>query len=255
VTAAADVITAQASVVLQSRQVVPLRSWMATGDRALQIVTPATSRLSAPLALRLCEPGSCWAVSDAGGYYDGFTGLALLWDGERFAPDPESRTYAPRFLGGPSGGIGQQVAVTFTVRHGPQGVFGEAIEAFCHALCARPPAGWGPAEPAGLRWDRSRFTDVTRGRYVRAVVVADDVFAASVSITPQADGGHLESATLFAGHADGKHLIAGVVAALPGLVSVGAEVRPGRSDLTVEPCWLGEPVQIDLGRSLNGGPP
>lgn len=252
--AAADVITSQTSVVLQTRQVVPLRSWMTAGERALQIVTPATSRLSAPLALRLCEPGSCWAVSDDGGYYDGFTGLALVWDGERFAPDPQRPTYAPRFLGGPSGGIGLQVALTFTVRHGPQGAFGEAIEAFCYALCRRPPAGWGPAEPAGLRWDRSRFTDVTRGRYVRAVVVAGDVFTASVSITPQDDGGHLESVTLFAGHADGQHLIAGVVAGLPGLVSVTAEVRPGRSDLTVEPCWLGEPVALDLRQSLNGGP-
>src|SRR3569833_3941156 len=147
---AADVLTSLAMVVLQSRPVGPLTTWRAEGlrlcsetRRGLQVVTPPESRITMPLRLVLTGPNSRWVVRADGGYYDGLTGVPLLWDGTVFMVDPAARAYAPGYTTPPAGPIGAQLTVTFRVRHTPEPAVGGAAEQICRSLTGEPP-GDGP---------------------------------------------------------------------------------------------------------------
>jgi hypothetical protein len=81
--------------------------------------------------------------------------------------------------------------------------------------------------------------------------------------TPTADGME-ESVTLVAGYPEAVQppiaslpALIGEVAAEHRLLSLSAQLSPGRSDLTVEPRWLGSPAPIGLAasRELGGGAP
>ncbi|MFV2196654.1 DUF6177 family protein [Nocardiopsis sp. LOL_012] len=77
----------RAVVVAQDREVVGFSSWLndAVGtygaERAIQVLTPAASRLTYALRTFLAGPLGRWVVRDADGtHFDGLTGLPLRWD-------------------------------------------------------------------------------------------------------------------------------------------------------------------------------
>ncbi|WP_106402376.1 DUF6177 family protein [Actinocorallia populi] len=245
-----DVLTAKASVLLQDRAVVPLLGWMAPEGRALQVVTPPTSRLTLPLSLALMGADDRWVVADGTVFYDGLTGHYLRWDGECFSPDPQAPGHAPGFTARSETAVGGQLFLTMESRV-PQGEpLAGALAQVCQAVLGYPPTGWGRTEPAGMRWDRARFTEELGSRPGRAVVVCSAGMVASTSVMPLPDGSHLEQSTVVIGFADPSTVpvpqMSGIVAKLPGVTAASAQVRFGRPDLTVEPRWTGAPVPIQL---------
>jgi len=245
-----DVLTPKASVLLQDRAVVPLLGWMAPEGRALQVVTPPTSRLTLPLSLALAGPDDRWVVADGDGFYDGLTGHHLRWDGECFGADPQRPGHAPAFTAGSESASGGQLFLSLESRV-PQGEqLAAALAQVCQSVLGYPPTGWGRTEPAGRRWDRARFTEALGGRGGRAVVVCSAGMVATTSVVPLQDGSHLEQSTIVIGFADPSTVpvpqMSGIVARLPGVTAASAQVRFGRPDLTVEPRWTGAPVPIQL---------
>ncbi|MEO3787020.1 DUF6177 family protein [Actinocorallia sp. B10E7] len=246
----ADVLTAKASVLLQDRAVVPLLAWMAPEGRALQVVTPPTSRLTLPLSLALVGPDDRWVVADGDVFYDGLTGHHLRWDGECFSPDPRAQGHAPGFTVKSEAATGGQLFLTLEDRVSSGEPLAGVLAQVCQAVLGYPPTGWGRNEPAGLRWDRGHFTEELRSRPGRAVVVCSAGMVATTSVMPLPDGSHLEQSTIVIGFADPSTVpvpqMSGIVARLPGVTAASAQVRFGRPDLTVEPRWTGAPVPIQL---------
>lgn len=246
----ADVLTDRAAVILQDRPVVPLRDWMAVDGRALQVVTPTTSRLSIPLSLALGESGSRWVVSEDGLHYDGLTGVPLLWDGSHFAQDPTANAHAPAYLVQSKEPVGAQIVITMETRTDPGHLLGGAVEQLCRAVTGQELTSWGPAEPAGFRWDRARYTEALTGRTARAIVASNTALVASVAVQSHPDGTHTEVFTAVTGFKDPSTApaaqVPSMLATVPGVMTAGAQVRFGRSDLTIEPRWLGAPVPIKL---------
>lgn len=246
----ADIITPRAAVFLQDRPVVPLLAWLTAEGRALQVLTPPTSRLTLPLSLALAGPDDRWVVVDGDVFYDGFTGHHLRWDGERFLLDPDAPGHAAAFTTKSGAASGGQLHLSLETRAAPGEPLGGALAQVCQAVLGYPPTGWGRAEPAGLRWDRGRFTEALGGRAGRAVVVCSAGMVAMTVVTPLADGSHQEHSTVVIGFADPSTVpvpqMSGIVGRLPGVTAAAAQVRFGRPDLTVEPRWIGAPVPIQL---------
>ncbi|TNY34486.1 DUF6177 family protein [Thermomonospora catenispora] len=255
-----DVMTPQAMVVLQDRPVAALTPWLAealgecaSSGRTLQIVTPATARLSMPL--RVAGAAVQWVVRDQGGYYEGLTGRPLQWDGRMFAPVPQARDYAPGFVTRPTGPIGTQLTLTYRARHLPQEPLGGQVERLITMLTGRPPVGWGEAEPAGRPWQRAELNTRVRehGGTLRLVVVGSGGGRTAQAIVEFSQGGAAEVTTLTVGHppADPPQ-----IAQLPALVeslvadqpvsSLLAQLSPGRVDVTYEPRWTGQPAPIGM---------
>lgn len=283
---AVDAITGKAMVVIQDRVVVPFSQWVADAlrvctesGRGLQIVTPLHSRLSMPLRLVLSGPNSRWVVRDdsAGSYYDGLSGVPLHWDGDAFVPVPDARDYAPAYTTRPTDLIGAQLTLTFQVRqeqvHQEQAEpLGAAVEQLCLSLTGQEPAGWGTAEPAANPWRRGDVADLYRRRVPRATwltVVGGGRRAAlgTMLLTPAASGVE-ETVTLVVGYPpDDRPPVAalptliGVLAVEQRLMSLFAQLTPGRPDLTTEPRWVGSPAPIGMavggaaGRALVPGVP
>jgi Family of unknown function (DUF6177) len=273
---AVDALTAKAMVVFQDRPVVPFTRWLADGlrvctetGRGLQIVTPPTTRITTPLRLVLTGPHSRWVVRADGGFYDGLSGGVLGWDGAAFAPSEQA--YAPAFTTPPRADIGAQLTVTFRVRHAAETMIGSAVEQMCLSLTSEPPGGWGTAEPATGRWRRDDLTELFRSGGSQALwltvvggAVADDGAVSGVlgGVKQQAVGTMLLSATP-AGIEEAVTLVVGYdrtqgppIGALPTMigalalehtvVSVFAQLSPGRADLTTEPRWVGQPAPIGM---------
>jgi hypothetical protein len=277
---AADVITPKSAVLVQDRPVVAFGPWLATALRdcnqsghALQIVTPPATRLSLPLRLVLAGETNPWVVgSSEAGYYDGLSGAPLHWDGEAFSLVPGARDYAPGYLTPPAGPIGIHLTLTFRVRYERQGLLGGAIEDIHGSLAGRPPLGWGTAEPATNLWAPADITALCNQRQGNPTWVmvtgggsetGPEALIGTVLYTPTSDGME-ESVTLVAGYTEATPppiaslpALIGEVAAEYRLLSLSAQLSPGRPDLTTEPRWLGSPAPIGLavGRELGGGAP
>ncbi|MCW2902952.1 MAG: hypothetical protein JWO67_5217 [Streptosporangiaceae bacterium] len=298
---AVDVMTPNAMVVLQDRPVVTFNPWLAealrvcgASGRALQIVTPATSRLSLALRLVLTGPGSCWVVRDGDTCYDGLTGRPMHWGGGAFVPVPEARDYAPGYTSRPKEPLGSQLTLTFRVRHGKGDLVGGAVGHLCQALTGRPPAGWGTAEPVANLWNLGDMTGLLRERAPRAtwlaVVGGGPAGEAPIdgggeprvgeSNRPAQPGGQgrtlgatmllsatqsgvEEAVTLAIGYpaADLPPVPAlpsliGSVAAQHRLASLFAQLSPGRADLTTEPRWAGSaaPIGMAMGAEMGARP-
>jgi hypothetical protein len=277
---AVDAVTAKAMVVIQDREVVPFSQWLADAlrvctesGRGLQIVTPVHSRLSMPLRLVLTGPNSRWVVRDdaAGGYYDGLTGVPLHWDGTAFVPVKDARDYAPAYVIRPRDQIGAQLTLTFQVRQEQIAAIGAAVEQLCMSLTGQEPAGWGTAEPAANRWRRDDVAGLHQRRAPRAtwltVVGGGRRAALGTMLLAPAQVGAEETVTLVVGYPpDDRPPVAalptliGVLAVEQRLLSLFAQLTPGRPDLTTEPRWVGSPAPIgmavggDMGRSAPGIP-
>jgi hypothetical protein len=253
---AIDVLTDQAAVVLQERSVVPLSSWLADAivtatrtSRLVQLVTPATSRLTFPLAEAVRTVGGRWVVQDErrGDYYDGLRGERLAWNGSAFLPS--YATPAPT-LGGIDGGT---LRLRVTVAHpaSEELQLGRLAELCFGILTGQPPQGWGVAEPAAQPWSRAEVTAYCRRRVPEPstlVVVGErTVGVLRVSRRPagvverlvlavgsSAAGPDLDAVDRLAGEL--SHSRAATVATMV------ASLLPGRSDTTVEPRFTGWPI-------------
>jgi hypothetical protein len=277
---AVDAVTAKAMVVIQDRVVVSFSQWLADAlrvctesGRGLQIVTPLHSRLSMPLRLVLTGPNSRWVVRDDAslGYYDGLTGVPLHWDGAAFVPVKDARDYAPAYTTRPEDLIGAQLTLSFQVRQDPAAGVGAAVEQLCLSLTGQEPAGWGTAEPAANQWRRDDVAALCRRRAPRAtwltVVGGGRRAALGTMLLVPAPGAVDETVTLVVGYPpDDRPPVAalptliGVLAVEQRLLSLFAQLTPGRPDLTTEPRWVGSPAPIgmavggDMGRMAPGFP-
>ncbi|GAA4671963.1 hypothetical protein GCM10023347_27480 [Streptomyces chumphonensis] len=263
---AVDVLTDEAAVVIQDRPVIAMTAWLsetlrATTDseRALQLVTPPTARLSLPTRSVLSGLPNRWVVQDPGrGYFDGLSGAELRWENGSFtATGKLVDGYAP-----PTPPTGRQLGVSLRTRHRATTdlLLGGALEETWQRLTGTLPAGWGTAEPAGAPWSREELSAYVRERAEPTwlVVVGQPerpaIATLRVSVT---ESGVEEDMTLTVGHPeDGPEPalaelpgLAAELAAHHGLVSLLAQQRHGRADLTV-PCALEgppEPVGFALG--------
>ncbi|MFF7856857.1 DUF6177 family protein [Streptomyces sp. NPDC007904] len=159
---AVDVLTPSTAVVIQDRPVVAMTSWLsdalraaAGDDRAVQIVTPPTARLTLATRTALRGLPNRWVVQDPGhGYYDGLSGVVLHWKDGTFTPvrDEHGAARVAEAFGAVTGTGERQLLLTLRTRFPADAdlVLGRALETACTRLTGRPPAGWGTAEPVNL---------------------------------------------------------------------------------------------------------
>ncbi|MFF5260128.1 DUF6177 family protein [Actinomadura viridis] len=258
-----DVLTDRSMVVLQDRPLVPLTSWLlqaiadcADSGRGLQLVTPLESRLSLPLRSAAAGSDVQWVVRHGDGYYEGLTGRPLQWDGGTFVPVPDARDYAPGFVTRPTAPIGAQLSITYQRRHTAGTDLGGTVERLLTLLTGKVPSGWGPAEPRAHRWQPDRLTEYARGRNAARLLVAGDGPRPAQAICEfsAAGGGEIaEVGTATVGYAPEdppplRHLpsLVGALAADKPILSLFAQLVPGRSDLTTEARWTGSPGPLAM---------
>ncbi|WP_017601356.1 DUF6177 family protein [Nocardiopsis lucentensis] len=201
-----------AVVVAQDREVVGFSSWLndAVGvhgaQRAIQVLTPATSRLTYALRAFLAGPLGRWVVrGEDGTRFDGLTGLALRWDDAygfvperadldglekdlRDARERGEHASAPRPATGSTEESAEpeavpgflstdpmqtQLIIELSVLHRDASAarVGRAVEILTERLTGAAPAGWGPHEPALAAWDRERIARFVRDRSRRRTLV------------------------------------------------------------------------------------
>ncbi|MEW2806641.1 DUF6177 family protein [Streptomyces massasporeus] len=285
---AVDVLTATTAVVIQDRPLIAMTSWLsdalrsaATAERALQIVTPPTARLTLPTRTALRGLPNRWVVQDAEhGYYDGLSGAVLHWKNGTFTPvhDEQGATrVAEAFVPRPDTSD-RQLILTLRTRHPADEnlVLGRALETAFRHLTGAPPAGWSTAEPVNLPWSSRQLTDLARARAPRptwlvAVGHPDHPAVASLSVL-RTPAGVEEDITLALGYGgdetpplDGVEELATALDAEHGLVTLLTSLRAARRDLTVPPRLEAPPTPVAftlgnaeadaVGRTRAGHPP
>ncbi|TCC07647.1 DUF6177 family protein [Kribbella soli] len=174
-----DLITEKVAVVMQDRPVVGMSAWLSdavasatTAGRAVQLVTPRTSRITWPVRSTLFSTAfSRWVVTgDDGEYFDGLNGVRLKWNGDLFiarSPAVQGEQNAdlhPDFVvqEPPFG----QLQLTVRVRHKPVAsvVLGRVAERLFTAASGSGPAGWSTSEPVTQQWSTEALTEYCRGR-------------------------------------------------------------------------------------------
>ncbi|WP_326653788.1 DUF6177 family protein [Streptomyces sp. NBC_01750] len=267
-----DVLTDQAAVVIQDRPVVAMSSWLsdalrtaATTSRALQIVTPHTTRLTVPTRTALQGHPNRWIVQDPEhGYYDGLSGAALRWHNGAFTPIRTHPGPVPAFTEQPVSGD-RQLIVSLRTQHAPDAglLLGGALETTWQQLTGAPPTGWSTAEPVNLPWSTRQLTDLARTRAPRptwliAVGHPDRPAIATQRIT-RTTAGVEEDITLALGYGpvetpplDTIQPLAEVLVSRHNLTSMLTSLRPGRRDLTVPPHFEKPPVPVTF--TLGAGP-
>ncbi|WP_017599052.1 DUF6177 family protein [Nocardiopsis lucentensis] len=268
----------RALLVVQDREVVPFSSWLSDavatrgGEKALQVLTPPTSRLTYGARTLLTGPWGRWVVrGEDGDHYDGVTGLPVYWDeDDGFRPEREpvgvnwgasepDATPVPGFVEDASEPAGVQLVVDVSVFHRAPGTprLGCAAELLAEHLAGTPPVAWGPHEPAVRTWDRDQLTEFVRRREPRASIL---YFTAPLDVGHPFSGqikvrrrvrGVVERVSMVVGFPGEDTVpfeeLPAVVEALAreGLLD-GLRVRrlAGRSDTTFEPTWAGPAVQV-----------
>ncbi len=260
---AVDVLTERVAVVIQERPVIAMTTWLSDvlracvgSNRALQIVSPAGSRLSLPTRLALSGLPHRWVIrDDAGGYHDGLSGAQLHWLDGAFRP-VEGAAPAESFLRTEAGDE-RQLLLSFRTCHPAeeQLVLGGALETAWRALTGSPPVGWGTAEPVGSPWSRQEITALARGRAPEGswlVVVGgpDRPAHATMRVARTRDGVE-EDISLALGGTDGVLPSADRLRALAeeltsrhGLRNLLVQRRAARADLTVPARLEALPVPL-----------
>jgi len=272
-TPAVDVLTSAAAVVIQERPLVPMTTWLSDAlrlatesDRALQIVTPPTARLTLATRTALQGVPNRWVVQDPEhGYYDGLSGAVLHWKDGSFSPVRDERgrtTVAQAFTPAPDTGD-RQFVLTLRTCHAPDAdlVLGRALEAVFRRLTGAEPAGWSTAEPVNLPWSTRELTDLVRARAPRptwliAVGRPDRPALATVRVLRTTAGVEEDITVTFGYDADESvpleriEQLAAELHAEHGLVSLLTCLRSARRDLTV-PARL-EPPPVPVTFSVSG---
>ncbi|OOC56333.1 MULTISPECIES: DUF6177 family protein [Nocardiopsis] len=282
---AVTTLTEKAFVVVQDRPLVPLSGWLVDataaygrGGRHLQLVTPSTSRITHALRSLLARPAARWVVRDGdGGYYDGFSGVPLVWDPESaFTVDPDASAAEgphPDFRWSEADGApGTQLLVDLQVLHpADRGLLlGGAAEILAEYLAGSTPALWGTSEPLAHAWNRGRMTGLCRRRAPGSTWIAltgrpEGVrergarpIAGTQRVSTVPDGVR-ESITLAVGHPPGEEPDLSGLADLAGELTANELLRGmtvqrllGRPDLTYAPRWSGPPVPVGLAVGVEG---
>ncbi|MFC5752131.1 DUF6177 family protein [Actinomadura rugatobispora] len=230
----ADARTDDATVILTDRTIVPLTADIAeqaTHSKALQLVTPITSRITLPLRALINAGKARWIVRHQNGYYDGLTGRPMTWN-NAFVPTPNAQDYAPGYKTPPTA-LG--VHLTFVARAQPT-----FIEPLTRLLTNEPPKGWGPTEPVQHPWTSQLPAGtriITVGTHCQALTDSTTTtLTVAYADTPPLERLPTLLTTLYATHPFQSLLV---------------HVGNGRPDLTTEPRWIGTPtpVGLALGRS------
>ncbi|MBC3987375.1 hypothetical protein H8N00_00285 [Streptomyces sp. AC563] len=286
---AVEVLTDSAALVLQDRPLIPLSGWLADAlrtaadsGRALQLVTPATSRLTLAARTALRGHPNRWVVHDeTGGYYDGLSGALLRWGGSAFVPETpavpgetngdQTPGLALAFTGpapaataasgspgpGPAVAGDRQLILSLRTEYPAEAdlVLGRGLEAAWQALTGAAPAGWGTAEPINLPWSPRQLTDLARARVPRptwllAVGHPDRPALATLDISRTRNGVG-EDITLALGYGADEEPPREAVDALAetlvtryGLTSMLVSLRAACRDLTVPPRFEPPPVPL-----------
>ncbi len=252
-----DVLTDAAAVVVQERPVVGLSRWLAdvigvAAPRRLQVVTPATSRLTTVLESTLRSASGRWVVRTAtGDHYDGLRGDPLRWSGSAFVPAggpaPAEFTAPPELTGG-------TVRIRVSARHpATAGLeLGGLAAGLVGRLTGARPAGWGVAEPASEDWDPGELTRHLRDRMpgpASVVLVGGGAASALGTMTvSRRPAGVVEQLELSVGSAEvpGHDTLDQAAQTLPVgaavLQTMFVHLAPGRSDCTVAPRRTGPPL-------------
>jgi hypothetical protein len=264
---AVDVLTDTTAVVIQDRPLIAMTSWLsdalrtaAGSDRALQIVTPPTARLTLPTRNALRGLPNRWVVQDPEhGYYDGLSGTVLHWKNGTFTPvqDEQGATRVAEAFAPRPDTSDRQLILTLRTRHAADEnlVLGLALETTLRHLTGAPPAGWSTAEPVNLPWSTRQLTDLARARAPRptwlvAVGHPDRPALATIRVL-RTPAGVEEDITLALGYGsdeapplDAIEELATVLDTERGLVTLLTTVRAARRDLTVPPSLEAPPVPI-----------
>ncbi|MFC8141142.1 DUF6177 family protein [Streptomyces paradoxus] len=264
---AVDVLTDTTAVVIQDRPLIAMTSWLsdalrtaATAERALQIVTPPSARLTLPTRNALRGLPNRWVVQDPEhGYYDGLSGAILHWKNGTFTPvhDEHGATrvaeaFAPTLDTGD-----RQLILTLRTCHPADEnlVLGRALETAFRHLTGAPPAGWSTAEPVNLPWSTRQLTDLARTRAPRptwlvAVGHPGRPALATVRVL-RTPAGVEEDITLALGYSgdeapplDAIEELATALDTEHGLVTLLTSLRSARRDLTVPPRLEAPPVPV-----------
>ncbi|MDT9698705.1 DUF6177 family protein [Streptomyces sp. P17] len=264
---AVDVLTNPTAVVIQDRPLVAMTSWLAdalrtatTADRALQIVTPPTTRLTLPTRTALRGLPNRWVVQDPEhGYYDGLSGALLHWKNGNFTSvhdDQGAPRVAAAFTSTPETGD-RQLILTLRTRHPADKdlVLGRALETAFQHLTGAPPAGWSTAEPVNLRWSTRELTDLARARAPRPTwliaVGSPNRPALATMRVLRTPAGVEENITLALGYGKGEAPPLAAIEELAaeldiqhGLVTLLTTLRTARRDLTVPPRLEHPPIPV-----------
>ncbi|WP_199830910.1 DUF6177 family protein [Streptomyces sp. NBRC 110028] len=266
---AIDVLTDTTAVVLQDRPVIPMTSWLSdalctaiTSDRALQIVTPNTARLTLPTRHALGGHPHRWVVQDPqDGYYDGLSGAVLRWQNDTFAParaTSGTSLVAPAFANTTATGD-RQLIVAIRTRYPADErlVLGRALETAWHHLTGASPAGWSTAEPVNLAWSTRQLTDLARQRapqptWLIAIGHPGRPALATVRIA-RTPAGVEEDITLSLGYGeyeppplDAIPSLAETLATEHALTSMLTSLGHGPRDLTIPPHIAAPPNPVAL---------
>lgn len=290
---AVDVLTDKVAVVIQDRPVVAMTAWLSDAFRAtaaaglgLQIVSPPGSTLTPAVRDSLGSGWrSRWVVRDErDGYYDGRTGSVLAWQDGMFAPvaspvaSPDDSPDATATAAGTAAGTAttddphtriaasfkevtefreRQLALTFRCVHPADDrlVLGGALESVWRELTGEPPAGWGTAEPATLRWSLRGLTEVAHARSPEptwfVVVGSPERPGLATLHVRRTKAGVEEEVTLAFGYGDDEEPpldalpgTAEVLATRHRLQSMLVQLRKARRDLAVPPRFEGPGVPL-----------
>jgi hypothetical protein len=176
---AIDLRTDKVVVIMQDRPVVGMSAWLVdalaaaeAADLSLQLVTPATTRLTfAARTTLFMGRDSRWVVTEPNGEgaYDGLGGSKLKWDGQMFqavaAGEQDKVDMSPTFAAVDLE-LPFQLMITARVRYQAleTTVVGRAAEQLFKELTGAEPAGWGTAEPVSQPWNVSQLTSYCRRR-------------------------------------------------------------------------------------------
>ncbi|MFE7165941.1 DUF6177 family protein [Streptomyces sp. NPDC057616] len=268
-TPAVDVLTTTTAVVIQDRPLVPLTNWLSdalhtttAADRALQIVTPPTTRLTLPTRTALRGLPNRWVVQHPEhGYYDGLSGAVLHWKNGTFTPvrDENGTAQAAEAFKTVTDTGERQLLLTLRTRHPGDAdlVLGRALETAYHHLTDGPPAGWSTAEPVNLPWSTQQLTDLARTRAPQPTLLIaigrpDRPALATIRIL-RTPAGVKEDITLTLGYGrdetpplDTIEPLAATLAAEHGLTTLLTSLRAARRDLTVPPHVEAPPIPVAL---------
>jgi hypothetical protein len=272
---AVDVVTDQVAVVVQERPVVPLTSWLvdaasvcARAKQGLQVLTSADARITLPLRTTLSGASARWVVREPGdtGYFDGFSGVPLAWDGSAFSILSEQAKAGPSpTFTRPVPDLGSHLVLDVKVLHEAalDLVLGGAVETLARVLCGGEPTGWGIAEPAVNPWDRAEMTELCHRRSPKAtwlmfVGSGDRRFIGSALVS-RVTSGVKEEITFLVGYGPAEEPPLGLLEELAAefaeagvLLSMTVQRTPGRTDLTYLPRWCGAPVPVGLAIGAEG---
>ncbi|WP_433327205.1 DUF6177 family protein [Spirillospora sp. CA-294931] len=250
-----DFWSERALVMVQHRPLVSLSSWVADvfrvcGEREFQLLTSDSAFVTMPLRLGFGQSMARWVVrTPESEYFDGVSGVPLVWDESAFVPVEGKVRPAVDYEG-------TQLVVRVTVRHeAREPVLGEVSEVLCSVLADGAPVGWGTSEPAANVWRPGDLSEVCRARAPEPtwlVFVGESGVVGTIEVV-RAVGGLEETVTCAVGYEGDVPDLGELVEWVAGrfeVVSLTAQVLGGRSDLAVGPlAGPPRPVGVAVGQA------